>query len=332
MTLIEDTRRTANPVENGNLDAFINQWGFPLFIEIKRDGERCWIYKNTFIGGGESIIAFNKHNTIYNEDTHKDLFDQWRNIGEEFLIEGELCAKEGQLYSYLSNRNNGKDLVFYPFDILKFKDDKREFPFLNTESLQYRKAVMNHVKIPDGVYDVAKSRADLTAAFDYITKEQGQEGIVIKSPKQRYCEGYWLKMKRLHTIDAVITGIRKKEHYLLDNLARSYRLGLNDRLDGTNPPQNGQFIPNYSNYKWIGDCGSGLAIYEKEVLTQLLESSAIFEDKDYIATSPTFVVEVVCDSRSKDNRLVHPRIKRIRTDQPPEKCLLSQLGNLPIRD
>ena len=135
MTLIEDTRRAANPVESGDLDAFISQWGFPLYIEIKRDGERCWLYKGPYAFDGYQIkdetFAFNKHNTIYREDTHKDLFDQWRNIGDEFLIEGELCAKEGQLYSYLSNRNNGKDLVFYPFDLLECIKNTEEWPQLN---------------------------------------------------------------------------------------------------------------------------------------------------------------------------------------------------------
>src|SRR5205807_4453097 len=132
------------------------------------------------------------------------------------------------------------------------------------------------------------------------TKEQGQEGIVLKSPKQSYGNP-WLRIKRQHTIDAAIMGIKKKEHYILDNLARSYRLGLRDN---SNPMLKNKWV-------WIGDCGSGLAIYEKEVLTQLLEATKVGEDKDYIYTDGRYVVEVVCDSKSEEGRLIHPRLKRI---------------------
>ena len=284
MTLIEDTRRAANPVESGDLDAFIEQYGWPLIPELKYDGERAWIQKE-----GNNIIAFNKHQTTYFPDTHEELFKPLRKIKDSFLIEGEMCSSNGNLYSYLSDRQNGQNLMLYAFDILELNGNN-----LRDKPLIERRHILDELIKNVSTIKIVESfnLASKQDAFDKINEiiKAGHEGVVIKSPSQKYNEGAWLKFKRQYTIDAVITGITKSDHYLLDNLARSYRLGLNDRLDGTNPPQNGQFIPNYSNYKWIGDCGSGLAIYEKEVLTQLLESSAVYEDKEYISNFIIFLI------------------------------------------
>jgi len=139
---IEEIRQSANPVEAGDLDQFINSWGFPLYVEIKHDGERCWIVKDK---ATVSMVAFNKHKAIYNEDTHRELFDQYRNLCNDFIIEGELCSKNGGIYSYLSARNTGKDLVFYPFDILKDEFEN----YTNGYTLGARHASLSILKAPN---------------------------------------------------------------------------------------------------------------------------------------------------------------------------------------
>src|SRR3989304_5027505 len=97
---IDLIRANAHPVENGDLDAFIERWGFPIYVEIKMDGERAWIWKHD-----NEIIAFNKHKSVYTEETHEDLLSSWKSIttASSFLIEGELCSRNGGIYSYLSS-------------------------------------------------------------------------------------------------------------------------------------------------------------------------------------------------------------------------------------
>jgi ATP-dependent DNA ligase len=323
MTLIDDCRANAHKVVDGDLAVFMAQNGNRMIVDTKRDGERCWLVK------GDSrlsyplngMYAFNKHNSVYWEQTHHDLFNQYRNFGKDFIIEGELCSKNGQLYSYLSNRNDGKDLVFYPFDLLEYngvnmRNSVLEYR-LNVLQLRLAEIGMNNMN-----YYQDSSEADIRSRVDYLISE-GHEGAVIKPILQDYNSGSWLRIKRQTTIDAVILGIKKKEKYLLDNLARSFRLGL--RTDSYKSYAKPEF-------KWIGDVGSGLELYEKAALTELLEATKEAEDKEYIYTEPRFVVEITADSRSQDNHLISPRIKRIRTDKAPSSCLIDQLNQLPIRN
>jgi ATP-dependent DNA ligase len=325
MTLIDDCRANAHKVVDGDLAVFMAQNGNRMIVDTKRDGERCWLYKGPFAINGfqlkDTIFAFNRHKSVYFEDTHKELFDQYRSFGINFLIEGELCSSTGQLYSYLSSRNNGHDLVYYPYDLLELNGMN-----LRDTVLEYRLNVLcgclAHIGMNNmNYYDQDSTEVDIKNRVKSLIDE-GYEGAVIKPPLRKYNEGTWLRYKRQFTLDAVILGVTKSNKYLLDNLARSFRLGL----------YNNGVKPGGIDYKWVGDVGSGLELYEKAALTELLEASRIDEDRDYIYTEPRFVLEIVCDSKSEDNHLISPRIKRIRTDKSPEQCLFSQMDILPLRN
>src|SRR5438093_83562 len=113
---VHNVRISAHPVENGGRTSFINKWGFPLIVDYKYDGERAWILKEQ----DSKMLAFNSHVSFYYEETHKALLDKWRGFGTKFLIEGELCSEKGGLYSYLSDRHSGKDLIFKAFDVIQY--------------------------------------------------------------------------------------------------------------------------------------------------------------------------------------------------------------------
>jgi len=309
---IQSIRNNAHPVESGDLDAFIERWGFPLYCEIKYDGERAWIQK---LPDG-TMIAFNKHKTVYAEDSHKELFDGFRNIGNSFLIEGELCSKNGGIYSYLSTRNSGKDLVFHCFDILTFEDND-----LRNEIFGNRRVVLDLIENEcQSLHEnrawqyLVKTKKDLLSLINEIINA-GNEGVVIKPSRQKYGEGFWLKIKREETIDATILGIKKKDKYLEDGISRSFRLGL---FNGK------EFIH-------VGDVGSGLRLFEKEALGQVLQAIKTDEDNDYIYVKPKIVLEVVAESKSEEGRLIHPRIKKIRTDKSVEECKIDQLNLLAVK-
>src|SRR5438105_196439 len=122
---IDEIRANANPVESGDLDSFIETWKWPLFVEPKADGERAWIMKSS----DAEIQAFNKHKTIYSADTHKDLFNNFKDFGNSFIIEGEMKLIEGGLYSYLKARMSGEKVQLYCFDILEYNGvDLRQRP------------------------------------------------------------------------------------------------------------------------------------------------------------------------------------------------------------
>src|SRR5437660_3528084 len=112
---LEEIRTNANPVISGDLDSFIEQHGTNLYVEPKADGEREWIMKSS----DGNIIGFNKHKTIYSADTHKDLFNNFKDFGNSFIIEGEMKLIEGGLYSYLKARMSGEKVQLYCFDILE---------------------------------------------------------------------------------------------------------------------------------------------------------------------------------------------------------------------
>jgi len=303
---IDLIRANAHPVENGDLDAFIERWGFPFYAEIKYDGERCWLLKEGKFGN--IMWAFNKHNSVYNEITHGYLFDQYRNIGDSFLLEGELCSKNGGIYSYLHNRHDGKDLIFYSFDVLELNGVN-----LRDKPLEERKNILKRISPVNCIYSILNNKRELDNGAKNPIKF-GYEGVVIKSPKQKYGEGYWLKIKREETIDCAILGIRKTKSFG-QNRARSYRLGLYN-----NPT-----------FTFIGDVGSGLKHYEQEALQMVLETIKTEEDKDYLYTQPKIVLEITAESKSENGHLIHPRIRRIRTDKSAEDCDINQLNRLAVK-
>ena len=109
--------------------------------------------------------------------------------------------------------------------------------------------------------------------------------------------------------------IKKKDKYLEDGVSRSFRLGL----------FNGEY------YIHVGEVGSGLKLFEKEALGQVLEAIKTSEDNDYVYVKPKIVLEVVAESKSEEGRLIHPRIKRIRTDKNPTECKIEQLNELAVK-
>ena len=151
--------------------------------------------------------------------------------------------------------------------------------------------------------------------FSSVTKK-GFEGIMAKEKESPYLSGerseYWLKIKKIFDIDAVVCGYLEGEGGRRD-LFGSLILGVYDK---------GRLVH-------IGQVGTGFdektARRMYHILTKMKSYTSLFDEIPYFKrkafwVKPEMVVRVGYQEWTKDKHLRVPVFKGIRDDKSPEEC------------
>jgi len=297
-----------------SVEEFIQSNPAPFyFVDYKWDGERAVMMP---MDGSYALV--NRHKSFYYplptylQSAIKDYLN-----GHEVVLDNEFHTKDGELYSFLSKRkynveDTKGDLRVTNFDILNLDGvDVRNLPLEERRKLMVESFRPNqYVKMVGTIK--AKNTAEIADAFKKITSSKF-EGCVIKPSNSKYSskESVWNKWRRSNTIDVAVLGIKKTDNFLKRGIPTSFLVGVYSK-------ERGGWIP-------IVDVSSGLNTKEKMGFKAVVDDVKYNEDKDYIYTSPFTVFEMNGDSITKEGKIRHPKIIRIRGDKPPEECTVEQL-------
>jgi len=217
------------------------------------------------------------------------------------ILDGEFISLEGDLYDFLSARARMDErLALRIWDILSIDLDKplsERKRFLEENMRQTERVSL----VP---YKICSSKAEIHRYFSEVVN-RGYEGIVLKPDAGYYSQ--WLKLRKLHTVDVVILGIKKTDEWNRNGVPATFLIGYYD--------------PEAKAFKRLGDVSSGLTLREKEAIGEVGKTIQVGEDKDYVYLKPAFVIEVAYQEK-RESGLRFPKIQRIRFDKRPEDCLL----------
>lgn len=249
------------------------------------------------------LVIANKHNSVYTEeDLPSELTRDLKfAFNQPVILDGEFISLEGDLYDFLSARAKMDErLAVKVWDVLSVD--------LNAPLSQRKKFLEDNMTQTEKVtlvpYEVCESKGEVLNYFNK-TVQQGYEGIVLKPDLGYYAQ--WLKLRKTHTLDVVILGIKKTDEWLRNRVPATFLVGYYD--------------PEAAAFKRLGDVSSGLTLREKEVIGEVGLSIRTAEDKDYLYLKPAFVIEISYHERRKKG-LRFPRIERIRFDKRAEDCRL----------
>ncbi len=211
------------------------------------------------------------------------------------------------------------EAVYVVFDIL----ERAGKPLLDLPLMKRKKFLKEavqegaHVLLADYVEEKGE-------AYYQVALERGLEGVMAKKKDSPYepglRSGNWLKIKKLHALDAVIFG------YTQGSGARAKTFGslVMGLFDGE-----GKAVS-------IGRVGTG---FSKKPLQTLLENfqplktdKAPFNVEDQQNVTwliPELVAEVTYQSMTKDNQLRIAQFQKLRTDKPARECTTDQLAGEP---
>lgn len=191
-TTIDKTITILQPKLRGSIDGI----KFPAFAEIKYDGEYNQFVFNrqrlNMTNAPVTSLFINKWGKVRTNFAYS-MFE-WIPPVDEITLIGELiCDKgmNGDLYEFLSNKENDKRLTFKPFDIVSLN-------WMNVTKLPLidRKEKMIELGIPQ-----VRSRfvEDIHQVRDFVRecKALGAEGIVVKDLNGPLLHGpmNWVKIK-----------------------------------------------------------------------------------------------------------------------------------------
>lgn len=270
--------------------------------EPKLDGVRCLAFK-----GGDGIRLYSRNRNILN-DRHPGIAEALRQQpAEEFIIDGEIVACEGDRssFSLLQRRHAGTPTYYYVFDILYFEGyDVTSIPLLGRkalleQALSYADPIRYLARIPGADED-----------YFLAVCGKGREGLVAKRADSLYVSGRssdWLKFKCVSEQEFVIGGYTEP---------RGTRSGFGALLLGY---YEGKKL------RYAGKVGTG---FNERTLRDLhLELSRIeqpqppFEDdidgRGAHWVRPELVARVGFSEWTRDGRLRHPRFQGLRTDKDP---------------
>ena len=164
------------------------------YVEPKWDGRRVFMFKT-----GNHIVLASKHNGVYTDKTHPDLFARKLDPSffyyEKMILDGEFIPAKNEVHF---------------FDILTAWGDFEADYVREKMPLHERKEVLNGM-VPDSSLLTPYLRADTQQDIEFLFKvnvDKGFEGVVVKNPTSPYGEG-WLKLKKKDTMDVVV--LRKEE-------------------------------------------------------------------------------------------------------------------------
>jgi ATP-dependent DNA ligase len=227
-----------------------------------------------------------------------------KSILRNCILDAEFYYKGGDLYDFLSARNEDNDnLSLIVFDVLQVDNEAVRYKNLSERKEILEKIINENDRISLMPYNIIYcppfDKNTIKKIFDdYVQK--GYEGIVIKPDSFYYAE--WYKIKKTETIYAIVLGIKKTNSWIENRLAQTFLIGDKD-------------------LKPLGYVSSGLSLNEKSAISEIIDKIKINEDKENIYVKPLIVLEVEYQSR-EENGLRHPRIRRLRLDLNPSTLIL----------
>ena len=267
--------------------------------EPKYDGERELVE----VGEGAIVMA-NRYASVYERSDLPRLFALMERALPPGLFDAELVVPGGSVYDVMRAVRNGEDggLVLMVFDVL-FLDgqDVRARPLSERKALLEREVEENAgVRlVPYGYI----SHREVGAVFEECVR-RGFEGVVVKTDGPYSAR--WYKLKKAETVDLVVLGFRKTKEWEEDRIPMSFLVGY------------------YDGSKYVPVCyvSSGLSWSTKEAIGRFFLEKGLVrgEDREVVYVEPLLVLEIEFQERSKEGKLRHPRIKRIRWDKAPEEC------------
>lgn len=330
----EVIRDHSQALEEKDASFFFRVYKGPYNVDIKRDGERNWLYKK-----GDNIALVNKYVTVYLPPYSplKGSFPPNQKIlaispsleeavlkslsKHDGIFDVEYATKNDDLQTFAHERHNpqSSETKIFAFDIMEIdgKDIRKEPLSVRREILE--QSINDNQRIEVDHMEVAQDRAEAEAVAKKYQK-QGYEGGMIKPSAHRYDSSAWqLKEKRYATADAVILGIEQTKDYVNNGIPRAFLLGMKDG----------------NKYKVIGKVGTGLSNNERrDIAKNLVPLSDKAARQDYTGefennfayVKPTQVVEVGFAKVTPALRLREPRLIRARWDKGPAQSLLSQIA------
>jgi len=306
----------------------------PLEPQLARSREELplgeqWAYEPKY-DGFRAIVFVDEKTTTIQSRGGKPLgryFPELRFPAGRYILDGEVIIDDpdgGQDFDALQQRIHPAQsriallaertpARYVAFDLLALEDDRcLERPFAQ------RRSVLES-RVPDAI-EITPLTTTPAEAQPWL---RGGEGVVAKDLAAPYRPGQrsgMVKVKRVRTIDAVITGYRPGKEA---NTVGSLILALYDDAGELHV---------------VGHC-SGLRAAQKRELAQRLKSYETGsrghgdpsrwkseKELEWIELRPELVMEVTFDHVSAGRIRHGTRIVRWREDKPPRECKLEQMA------
>lgn len=276
---------------------------YPFAAEIKYNGELHFLVTKGALCKENCLANKQKHGTIKTDMPLTDM-----ELPEDSIFIGELIYDKGKEFLLYDRNRTSNKLRFAIHSIIKYKGNKLDLTCWEMRKLLEKQTFYNYFMFLSHSVIISEKR-DFKDVILTI-KQEGYEGLVLKSLKSKYINGVsteWAKIKFQKDCDLVIVGfeyntVRCKDFSLL--LAHKEK----DRL-----------MP-------ITFCSEGLSDKIVRVLSEVLNKFTI--GKKGIGTyyphttivSPKIVVTVEYESVIRDNcnnviSLLRPKFKCFRLDK-----------------
>jgi len=249
----------------------------------------------------------------------------WKKWNFDSVFIGELVivpeGSEFESFNILQTRTTRKEDIDeyakkYPAQIVihdvayHFKKNHMSLPF--KERRHILENIAQNIKFPDRTYliDQKKSRIGKKNLWKYV-KKNNLEGVVFKDINAPFGEGQY-KYKIHHVEDVYIT-----EGYV--GTGRLKEMGVFGALKMM------QFVD--GNPIWVGNIGSGFTDEERKYIQSTYLGKLNSSNDEVYAVKEPFVLEILFDAVTKENKFRHPRANRkdgkivIRTDKGIKQCV-----------
>jgi ATP-dependent DNA ligase len=197
----------------------------------------------------------------------------------DMILDGELIALNGGVYDFLKERSKGKNLKFVAFDCLYYSKDVRNLPLLE------RKKFIPNNPIE---FEFANSKDEILKLFNKAVKDY--EGVVVKANVAYGKNHSWIKIKKINTIDCIVTKIAETKDYIENGFPRSFHIAVKD-----------------------GD-----------KLVEIGRASSLKKGINPFDIKVGSIIEVDYQEVLRRNgiSLRHPRVIKIRRDKSEDECLI----------
>jgi len=293
-------------------------------FELKYDGYRIMIDKRP---DGVVLRSRNGHDltTRFPEIART----AERILPERYLLDGELVVLNAAGvpdFSLLQSRAKltgelevaraaiEQPCTYFAFDLLALGDGQGKDIDLRAVPLFKRKQQLEKLLPPLGALRYSEHVARDGRSTYQAAVQLGLEGIVGKRRNSRYESGRssaWIKVRHAKTADFVILGSAANRNNSRD--IGSLALGEYRRGE----------------LAYVGRAGSGLNAEMRRTLEKAIARLPASERPEFVPegqavkvswVKPTLAVEVAFKEYTRDGRLRHPVIQRLRPDKTPEEC------------
>lgn len=290
--------RAAKVIKPLDLPSFVSDAEEEWFAEEKLDGSRYLLY----IGKNECKLLSRNWSVQTGEPVDKTLNVPHIALGYGPELAGTVLDGEIQAGTKSSSttrimgcspdkaveRQRKEGWVqFHVFDCLQYREeDLRELPWEDRDS--HRQMVLKKMMNQHLLYVPAIPLKSAVQRYNTII-QHGGEGLILKRKDSVYGES-WTKVKKLITIDVVVTG----------------------------------YVPGQGKYS--GQIGAiKFGMYDGPALVEMGQCSGMTDAERITITSNRdklkgTVIEVMGQEFTSDGRLRHPRFLRLRPDKNPKMC------------